>query len=132
MAGDTPRRAAAEVQRAESELEELSRHPLAAAARGGIALLERWIDEARGALAARKHRRAAVLAERLPRQLALVRALLALAEDEARLRELEGEIERLRGELSVLRARLERRESRRVGGAATGAYPPLPSEEPHP
>jgi hypothetical protein len=124
-AWDSSRRAAAEVQRAGAELAELSGHPFAPAVQGEIALLESWIEETRGALAARKARKAAMLAERLPRQLALIRALLALAEDEARALELEAEAGRLRDELAALGGRLERRASGRSGGSATWAYPPL-------
>lgn len=128
-AWNTARRAAAEVRRAEAELGKLTEHPLAAVAKGEIALLESWIETAREALAARRHRRAAMLAERLSRQVALVRALLAVAEEEARARELEEEADGLRGELAALRGKLERWESVRLGGAATWAYPPLPPEE---
>ena len=128
-AWNVARRAAAEVSRAEGELEELAGHPRAGDARGEIALLEGCIEEAREALAARRHRRAAVLAERLPRQLALIRALLALAEEEARLRGLEDEAGELRRELAVLRGRLDRMALRRKGTAATGAYPPLRTGE---
>ena len=128
-AGSTARRAAAEVSLAEEEIARLAEHPLVAVATGEIALLENWIEETRGALASRKHRRAAVLAERLPRQLALIRALLALAEEEALVLELEQQADGLRDELAALRGRLDRRESRRSGGAATWAFPPLAPAE---
>jgi hypothetical protein len=123
------RRAAAEVARAETELAELSEHPRAAAAEGEITLARTWIEEARAALAARKNRLAVVLAERLPRQLALVRAVLALAEEEAEVRKIQDESRALREEMAALRGRLDRMALRRKGTAATWAYPPLePSE----
>lgn len=124
-AWNAARRAAAEVARAEVELERLAGDPRADAARGEIVLLEGWTDEARKALGRREHRRAAVLAERLPRQVSLIRALLALAEEEARARRLEDEAARLRLDLAVQRARLDRLALRRSGRAATSAFPPL-------
>jgi len=124
------RRAAAQIERAAADLAVLAEHPFADAARGEIELLETWIEDAGNAVAAGKQRRAAILAERLPLQAALVRALLALAEERERNRELEERAGELRRELAVLRGRLDRLDLRRLGRFATWAHPPLqPAED---
>lgn len=129
-AGSAARRAAAEIERSEGDHAELSEHPLAEAARGEFGLLAAWLEEAREALSSRRPRRAAMLAERLPRQTALIRSLLAIAEDERRIRELDDRAGALRRELTLLRGRLDRIALEREGERATWAYPPLdPAED---
>lgn len=115
--------AAAEFRRAGAELEEIEQQEGAEVAAGEIALARRWIDEGFALLRREAERRAAVLAERLPVQLILIRAVLAAHEAEE-LAEQEGrEAHELSRQLARLKARYDRLVLEHRGAQATDAFP---------
>jgi len=122
-AGPTRRDTASRLRDAAAALDMLEKAEDAEAARGDIRVARGWVDEGVAHLRSGRAREAASLAERLPSQLQLIKAVLtmarvrkaaALAQDEI------GEIER---RIGALRARQARPILERDGPHATLAYP---------
>ena len=124
--GELARRTAAAVERSKDELESLESGEHAAAADGEIARARREILDARAALERGDDARAAMLAERLERQIALVRAVIACAAVAARADAAAERVAALERRVAALRERLDRLEIEARGADVTDAYPRPP------
>jgi len=117
------KKAAAEFRRAGADLDAIEQREGAEVAAGEIALARRWIEEGFALLRQGEERRAAVLAERLPVQLTLIRAVLAAREAEDRAEAEEQALVELSERLALLRARYDRLLIEHRGAQASDAYP---------
>jgi hypothetical protein len=127
--GGLLKKAAGEFRRSGTELDRIEEREGAEVAAGEIALARRWIEEGFALLKKGHERQAAVLAERLPVQLNLIRAMLAsrLAEVEAD-RE-EAEAHELGKSLERLKARYDRLVLLHRGAEASNAFPRKKDQE---
>ncbi len=89
-----------------------------------IARAREWIADGRSLLREGKFRKAAVLAERLPLQLELIRVLVVSAQAIAEATGIERDVLDMERELRVLQVRHRRLALVRDGGVLTGAFPP--------
>jgi len=117
------KRAAAEFRRAGADLDDIEGREGAEVAAGEIALARRWIEEGFAHLRRGEDQQASVLAERLPIQLNLIRAVLAAREAELKAEQQEREVAESRSELKLMRARYDRLVLKYRGAEATDAYP---------
>jgi hypothetical protein len=134
LAADAPgggllKKAAAEFRRSGAELDRIEEREGTEVAAGEIALARRWIEEGFALLKKGRERRAAVLAERLPVQLNLIRAILASRAAEVEADREEAEAHELGKRLALLRARYDRLVLLHRGAEATNAYPRKQDEE---
>jgi hypothetical protein len=117
------KQAAAEFRRSGAELDKIEEREGAQVAAGEIALARRWIEEGFQLLKGGHEQRAAVLAERLPVQLTLIRAVLAAREAENAADKEEREAHQLRKRMDLLQSRYDRLVLKYRGAQATDAFP---------
>jgi hypothetical protein len=117
------KKAAAEFRRAGADLDKIEQREGAEVAAGEIALARRWIEDGFALLRSGEEKQAAVLAERLPVQLTLIRAVLAAREAEEKAEQEERAADGLREKLELLRARYDRLVLDYRGAEASDAYP---------
>ena len=117
------KKAAAEFRRAGADLDQIEEREGAEVAAGEIAVARRWIEEGFSLLRRGEEQHAAVLAERLPFQLRLIRAVLAARAAEEKAEQEERETVEARAELKRVRARYDRLVLKYQGAGATDAYP---------
>ena len=117
------KKAAAEFRRAAADLDDIEQREGAEVAAGEIALARLWIEEGFALLRSGEEKRAAMIAERLPVQLILIRAVLAAREAEEKAEQEEGATSDLREKLKLLEARYDRLVLKYRGAEASDAYP---------
>jgi hypothetical protein len=111
-----------------NELDVLEARDGSRAAAAEIELARSWIAEAGDLRRKGRLRAAAVLRERLPSQLELVRVLVSAGETIEKVEGVERENLALEADIRKLRARKARLVARVDGAAASGAYPPLETD----
>jgi hypothetical protein len=94
------------------------------AVKGEIAVAKKLVTHGKLLLRAGRTKKAAILAERLQFQIALVRAIAATGEAAAELRKTEGQVFEMEQKLKMLRGRLNHLRLEVDGAKATSAFPP--------
>ena len=117
------KRATAEFRRAGAELDAIEEGAGAEAVDAEVMLARKWIEDGFTLLKAGERDRAAALAERLPLQLTLIRAMLVVRELEIRAERVEQALIEADQLLSLLKLRYDRLIIERRGAAMTNAYP---------
>ncbi len=107
-----------------SDLDSIEAGEGVGAAAEEISQTREWIADGQSLLREGRFKKAAVLAERLPMQLELIRVLVVSAEAIKKATGIEREILEMERELRVLEARHRRLTLARDGGVMTGAFPP--------
>ncbi|MDD5308503.1 MAG: hypothetical protein PHU25_14370 [Deltaproteobacteria bacterium] len=124
VSGQTlPQKSAKVFRDAKAELAAMESEGKSAAAAAEIARARKWIEEGLERLRASDPTKAAVLAERLPPQLRLVRALLDAAREEADADKAELAAHAFSESVRLLQARYDRLVLEARGTALTGAVP---------
>ncbi len=122
-AGRLLRETAARLRQAEAQLEKLEKEDGALGAKAELQIARDWVKEGFELLRKGKTRKAAVLAERLPAQMVLVRSVMVAAKVEADAKAAEARLQEMEIRARLLRDRYDRLIIRRDGAAATLAYP---------
>lgn len=117
------RETAATLRKAAADLDEVERSESAKLAEKEIALAREWLEKGTKLLRARKARKAAVYAQRLPSQLMAIRAVIAAGEAILEAEALEAKVLELEGRLARAKERLDRLVISRDGADASLAYP---------
>jgi hypothetical protein len=121
--GDLFKESAAGFRRASAQLERIEKREDAHVVAGEIEVAKTWIERGFALLREGRHRPAAILAERLPAQINLIRAILsawAVQEEVVRAQEDLDELER---KLKLVQIRYDRLLLLRKGANLTLAYP---------
>ncbi len=121
--GDLLKESAAALRRASAQLEKIEQREDAHVVAGEINVAKAWIEKGFALLREGRRRPAAILAERLPAQINLIRAILsawAVQEEAARVQEDLDELER---KLKLVQSRYDRLLLLRKGANLTLAYP---------
>ncbi len=121
--GDLLKESAAGFRHASAQLERIEQRKDAHVVAGEIKVAKTWIERGFALLREGRHRRAAILAERLPAQMSLIRTILsawAVQEEAARAQEDLDELER---KLKLVQIRYDRLLLLRKGANLTLAYP---------
>ena len=121
--GDLLKESAAALRRASAQLERIEQREDAHVVAGEIKVAKTWIEKGFALLREGKHRRAAILAERLPAQMNLILAILsawAVQQEAVRAQE---ELDELERKLKLVQLRYDRLLLKRKGTGLTLAYP---------
>lgn len=122
-AGGLARETAASLRRSAAALADLEKADDAGLAEAEIERAREWLEEGSKLLRAGKIRPAATLAQRLPSQLILIRAVIAAQKVARKAEALEEKVLELEARLKKARAIYDRLVIRRDGADATLAYP---------
>ncbi len=129
QAGDLAKLSDAAFRRVNVELEKIEKDKGAEAATAEIAIARQWIEQGRLLLREGRVRKAAVVAERFPTELALIRALVAAGAAQDETRRVEEEIHDARNALRRIKSRYNRLVLKIQGAAHTNAFPPKKGDD---
>ncbi len=123
QAGDLAKLSDGAFRRLNAELNKIETEKGATAAKGEIVVAEQWIEQGRLLLREGRVRKAAIVAERLPTELALIRILVAAGAALEDVRGVEEEIHTASLALRNIKARYNRLMLRIHGAEHTNAFP---------
>jgi primosomal protein N'' len=121
--GDLLRESAAALRRASAQLERIEQREDAHVVAGEIKVAKTWIERGFALLGKGRHRRAAILAERLPAQMSLIRAILSAWAAQQEAVRAQEDLDELERKLKLVQIRYDRLLLLRKGANLTLAYP---------